>query len=70
VPKFLFGGRAFTPTGAGDAKLLAEVFYGSGSGIQQELPRGDDPSAKSSTLRGSESRFLLVGGFLRSMIIA
>jgi hypothetical protein len=49
----------------GDADLLVEVFYGFVlEAIRISL--GVDPSAKSSTLRASESRFLLVGGLLRA----
>jgi hypothetical protein len=46
------GGKAFIlwsrliPTGAGDAKLLVEVFLGLCSGVQQDLPRGVDRGLK------------------------
>jgi hypothetical protein len=70
------GGKAlilwsrFTPTGAGGAELLVEVFLGLCSGVHQALPWDVDRGLKLSTLRGSESRVLLAGGLLRSMIIA
>jgi hypothetical protein len=40
------------------------------SGVRQDHSRGVDPSGKASTLRVIESRVLLVGEFLRWLIIA
>jgi len=70
MAKLSFGGRALLPTGAGDGKLLAEVFLGFGSRVRQALlPGVFDPSAKAGTLSASEIWVLLLGGLLRWLII-
>jgi hypothetical protein len=61
--------RAFIPTGDGAAELLVEVFLWLGSRGHQDLLGVLVAQAKASTLRVIESRFLLLGGLLRWLII-